>query len=227
METKQYEIILLTGKAGSGKDTVADYLMSLSEVCEAGKHPELYPPDTVFCSEQIFSKDFFANPLKKMACILIGADENDDLKKYIYDNAFKEAIIPFGPMKGFTGRTILQKLGTEQIRNGFYEDVWVNHLAFRLSNRKCGKYVVSDCRFDNEANLPIYLEKFLTELSNLKNVQVKCVVVEVIGRGGLSGEYAKHKSESGLSVPREYLDNSGTKEQLYRNIDQLLKKIGM
>jgi hypothetical protein len=48
-----------------------------------------------------------------------------------------------------TGREILQKVGTDALRNNFYEDVWVN-ATFVKYNLSVDNLIVTDLRFPNE-----------------------------------------------------------------------------
>jgi len=45
---------------------------------------------------------------------------------------------------------MLQKIGTDTLRNHFNENVWVNALLSEL-NKNPGNYIITDCRFKNEA----------------------------------------------------------------------------
>lgn len=113
-------IILITGKAGAGKDTVADYLVS----------------------EYGFKKEFFANTLKRAVKEIFGLT---DLQAY--DREEREKIIPYW---GFSPRQLYQTIGTEVFRDHFDKDIWVKSLKYKMINDPDTDYVISDCRFPNE-----------------------------------------------------------------------------
>jgi hypothetical protein len=83
----------------------------------------------------------FSGKLKTIASILTGIDG-----AYFEDQLFKTRQLPGWEM---TVRELLQRLGTEAIRNNLHENAWVNAL-FSDYNEYCN-WVVTDVRFPNEA----------------------------------------------------------------------------
>lgn len=117
------KLIGVTGKARSGKDTVA----------------------TILVEEHGFVRTAFADPLKQAAAILF-----DWPPELAFSDSIKEHLSPFWNM---TGREIMQKFGTEAMRGTFGEDFWVKRWVTeyaRLSPKH--SIVVSDVRTDTEAN---------------------------------------------------------------------------
>lgn len=117
------KLIGVTGKARSGKDTVA----------------------TILVEEHGFVRTAFADPLKQAAAILF-----DWPPELAFSDSIKEHLSPFWNM---TGREIMQKFGTEAMRGAFGEDFWVKRWVIeyaRLSPKH--SIVVSDVRTDTEAN---------------------------------------------------------------------------
>jgi hypothetical protein len=87
-------------------------------------------------------------------------------------------------------RKRLQEIGTEEGRDVFGEDIWVNCLeafAYILYKRnKIDKFIIPDCRFDNEA-------KWIHEIGGL--------VVSIESnrtRDGMNTENKNHVSEKGI-----------------------------
>lgn len=113
-------IILLTGKAGSGKDTVADILY------------ELYA----------YKKVFFADTLKRAVKEIFGLTDFQ-----AYDREEREKVIPYW---GYSPRQMYQLIGTEVFRNHFDKDIWIKSLRYKLLQDINSNWVVSDCRFPNE-----------------------------------------------------------------------------
>ena len=117
-------LIGVTGKAGSGKDTVGEMLWG----------------------EYGFVCSSFADPVKQAASIIFGVE----LDKF-YDRVSKEAIDPYW---GITRREMLTKLGTDACRNVFGQDVWTKRwlMSFNEVNQ-FDDVVVTDVRFEDEAAL--------------------------------------------------------------------------
>lgn len=115
-------LIGLTGKARSGKDTVAKYLNENYEMV-------LYA---------------WADPLKKACSEMFGVPLN-----FFYDDALKEEIIPEW---GISPRVMAQKLGTEGGRELFFNDIWIRRGEVEYMKYQNSDFVITDCRFPNEAN---------------------------------------------------------------------------
>lgn len=130
-----YPILGLTGRASAGKDTVGNY------ICAQGQ--------------------FKGKTVAKMACA-------DSLKKIcsdvffdafgIPDSAFTgtqaEKETPLEAVPGWSGRSILQHVGTEGFRF-IHEDVWARAMIGRarslIRGDICKMVVVADVRFLSEA----------------------------------------------------------------------------
>jgi hypothetical protein len=123
-------IIGVCGFIGSGKDTVADYLVNLHH----------------------FRRESFANTLKDAVSAVFGWDrtmlegrtkqarEWRELQDNWWTNRLGMVITP---------RWVLQNWGTEVCRNGFHDDIWIASLENKLRN-STDDVVISDCRFPNE-----------------------------------------------------------------------------
>jgi hypothetical protein len=92
----------MIGKAGSGKDTVADYLVS----------------------DYTFNKIALADPLKTAVQAIFAVDDD-----YMYDREKREEELPDWP--GWTVRKLLQFVGTELFRERVDPDVWVKNIVLR------------------------------------------------------------------------------------------------
>lgn len=115
-------LIGITGRAGAGKDTVADYLRLTYD----------------------FEPMAFANPLKEAASIMFNVPLH-----YFHDRALKEQVLPEWDM---SPRHMAQRLGTEAIRNTFGPDFWIKRWMQEYQTMPTGQDVVmTDVRFNNEA----------------------------------------------------------------------------
>lgn len=119
-------VVGLTGWAGSGKSTVANYLVE----------------------EHGFTRLSFAAPLKKMLRTLDpvlgnGLRLSDLLKSRWTEQEIKDSV--YGPEY----RRLLQVLGTDCIR-AVDEQFWVRAAVAQMEDEN-GKYVFDDVRFPNEA----------------------------------------------------------------------------
>lgn len=113
-------IILVAGRIGAGKDTMADHLV------------EKYG----------FAKMALADGVKESAAQTFGFPVI-----WGYTRAGKLMCPSLGG--GLTVGEILQKYGTEVGRN-INPNIWCDKLAARIEGMGCPKVVVSDCRFLNE-----------------------------------------------------------------------------
>lgn len=147
-------LISISGSAGHGKDATAriiQWLLSgsglgsipLEEAVKNNKHLDAFLFDS-----SGFEIKKFAGKLKEIASILTGVPIN----KW-EDQDFKNEKMPED--WGMTYREFLQRLGTEAMRDGLHEDVWVNALFSDYKPQKMSEYnpsrwIITDTRFPNE-----------------------------------------------------------------------------
>jgi DNA-binding NtrC family response regulator len=112
-------IIGLSGYAGVGKDTVAKYITEIDPTFKIKK---------------------FSGKLKEVASLLTGVPA-----KNFESQEFKHMELYGWDM---TVRELLQRLGTEAIRDGLHEDAWVN--ALFADYHQGENWVITDMRFPNE-----------------------------------------------------------------------------
>lgn len=161
-----------------------------------------------------FERIAFADPLKQAVANLFGMQlsEVDDFKAIMKDDLPKAEV--HVEMMGvvtwsFTWREFLQRFGTEMGRNTFGKDFWVEIWENRYHNSPNEDIVATDVRFENEAERIHYFGGY---------------VIEINRPGDQSDE---HASEAGLPEDSvdAWIDNTGTIEDLYRDVDGLIGDI--
>jgi hypothetical protein len=124
-------IIGVCGFIGSGKDTIADYLVNFHE----------------------FRRESFASTLKDAVAAVFGWDRIMLEGRTKEAREWREQVDPWWAarldMPTLTPRWVLQYWGTEVCRKGFHDDIWIASLENKLRNSK-DHVVISDCRFPNE-----------------------------------------------------------------------------
>jgi hypothetical protein len=124
-------IIGLVGLIGSGKDTVADYLVNVHE----------------------FRRESFAGTLKDAVAAVFGWDRTLLEGRTKASREWREQVDPWWAerlsMPDLTPRWVLQYWGTEVMRRGFHDDIWIASIENKIRNLQ-DNVVISDCRFPNE-----------------------------------------------------------------------------
>ena len=124
-------IIGVCGFIGSGKDTIADYLVNVHG----------------------FRRESFANTLKDAVAAVFGWDRVMLEGRTKEAREWREQVDPWWSarlkMPKLTPRWILQHWGTDVCRVAFHDDIWIASLENKM--RKTGdNIVISDVRFPNE-----------------------------------------------------------------------------
>jgi hypothetical protein len=124
-------IIGVCGFIGSGKDTIADYLVNIHQ----------------------FRRESFANTLKDAVAQVFGWDRDMLEGRTRQSREWREQVDTWWAkrldMPTLTPRWILQYWGTEVCRRAFHDDIWIAALENKLRNSQ-DDIVISDCRFPNE-----------------------------------------------------------------------------
>jgi hypothetical protein len=202
-------LIGISGKIGAGKDTVGIIIRQLGFTNNGGTWENMK----------------FAGKLKIIASLLTGIPiekfEDQEFKKTIlgseWDRPTKQnplnAIEPFKDItfvEMMSVRDLLQKLGTEAMRNGLHENVWVNALFADYTEDK--QWVITDVRFPNEF-------KAIKEKGGI------VIRVNRPGHGNSMKELAEaHPSETALDGHEfDYvIENNGNLEKLISKVREIL-----
>lgn len=170
-------VIAISGKIGSGKDTLADILEE-----EIGNFERNDPRWAGLLLEKPTKRDGFAYPLKEMVYCLTGCKAFTQEEKLV-----------FLPQFQCTVGVLLQKIG-EGLRNTVGEDIWVNSFKSRMEGRsKNTTTIITDLRYRSEL-------KGLKEIEETSNV----ITVRLEGDPGKVRENSdrdlNHKSETDLDL---------------------------
>ena len=206
-------IIGIAGRIGSGKDTVGEIIQ---ELCLSNHGP-------------VFEVKKFAGKLKQIASLLTGIPVED-----FEDQEFKKSYLgaewgtvesnPLNAVPVFENiefnhlmsvRELLQKLGTEAIRDGLHPNAWVNALMCEYKRPKMSEYnpsnwIITDVRFPNE----------LEAVEDVKGLTIK--VVRPVEKSKTSVRL--HPSETSLDKAEfDYeIINDGSIEDLIEKVRQIL-----
>jgi len=127
-------IIGLCGLIGSGKGTVADILVD----------------------EHKFEKISFADKLKDAVSVLFDWDREMLEGETSESRFWREQEDTFWTKetgRKITPRLVLQEFGTDCMRNGFFDGVWVSFVRKRIIENPEINFVIPDVRFVNEADI--------------------------------------------------------------------------
>jgi len=203
-------IIGICGFIGSGKDTVADYLVNFHE----------------------FRRESFASTLKDAVANVFGWDRTMLEGRTKEAREWREQVDPWWAerlaMPTLTPRWVLQYWGTEVCRKSFHDDIWIASLENKIRNSK-DHVVISDCRFPNEilaiknaggtivwvqrGQLPEWYEHAVAA-----NKGSNLAINEMKRQGIHASEWAWLGSNFDIVI-----DNNGTIDQLYQQSASLLE----
>lgn len=208
-------IIGICGFIGSGKDTVADYLVNLHH----------------------FRRESFANTLKDAVSAVFGWDRTMLEGRTKQAREWREQQDNWWTNRlgiVITPRWVLQNWGTEVCRNGFHDDIWIASLENKLRNSK-DDVVISDCRFPNEIKAIKAAGGIVVRVTRGPEPEWYDAAVSV-NRGpngnstwALSGrrleQLGVHASETAWVGTRfdVVLDNNGTLDDLYQQVKRLVQ----
>ena len=191
-------IIGICGLIGSGKGTVADILVE----------------------HHNFEKLSFADKLKDGVSAVFGWDrqmlegDNDESRKWREE---KDKFWSKETGKTITPRLILQLFGTDCMRNGYFDGIWVSLVKQKIIDNPDTNWVIPDVRFPNEVKM-------------IQNVQGK---VWQVRRGELPQWFIDYRDED--VEPNDvhasewaWIDKDNSFDHIIYNnnsLEKLLKKI--
>ena len=210
-------IIGICGFIGSGKDTIADYLVNLHH----------------------FRRESFANSLKDAVAQVFGWDRTMLEGRTKQAREWREQVDPWWAerlnMPNLTPRWVLQYWGTEVCRAGFHDDIWIAALENKLRNSE-DHVVISDCRFPNEIKAIKSAGGLVIRVVRGPEPEWYQDAVNVNeGRGNMSWMMSKSKIEKlGIHASETawvgtkfdaVLDNNNTLDHLYQQVKHLVQDL--
>jgi hypothetical protein len=127
-------IVGICGLIGSGKDTIADYLIK----------------------DHNFQKISFADKLKDSVATMFDWDRDLLDGKTDESRQWREKVDAYWSKETgetITPRLVLQLFGTECMRDGFYDGIWVSLTKKKIIENPEQSFVIPDVRFPNEAKM--------------------------------------------------------------------------
>lgn len=211
------KLIAITALRGSGKDTTADYIV------------KNYPN---------WEKDSFAGTLKDAVSAIFGFNRKMLAGETAEDRVIREKPDEYWSEKlGYevTPRMLLQKIGTDILRDYFDKNIWINSLEHKLINTD-KNVIITDCRFKNEIDvlkelgaifirierdpLPNWFEK-VEEIGKLYYKGARFLVDPYQQIDELQNIHQSEWDWIGYDRPDYVLKNNGTFEDLYTQIRQI------
>lgn len=208
-------ILGVTGLIGSGKDTIADYLVT----------------------SHGFKRVSFAASLKDAVSSVFGWDREMLEGTTKQSRAWREEVDEWWAerlaMPQLTPRWVLQHWGTDVLRNHFHTDIWVASVENKLRQSK-DDIVITDCRFANEVAAIKNAGGITCRVIRGENpVWYQAAVDYNKGPNGNAGwalglrklekhnVHASEYSSVGLKYDH-YIKNDGTIMDLHEQVNQLL-----
>lgn len=187
----EIRIIGLSGKLQSGKDTLGGMIQDIM-------------PDQWKIKK-------FGYKLKQIVAILTGL-KVEDLESIDVKNSVlgKEWEWSFGVQTPPTVREVLQKFGTDIMRDRVHTNIWVNALFADMTEQSRG-WIVTDVRFPNE----------------VKAIQERGGIVIRVNRPGMEAT-GSHPSETSLDNYQYWnhvITNEGTLVDLYSKVEDIMQPL--
>jgi hypothetical protein len=248
-------IISISGKAGSGKDTVGNIIQYLTAQLSSKNTMSYEKWDTHPYKQASYNWQIkkYSDKLKDMVCILIGCTREE-----LEDQQFKDA--PLGEewkriidlrtgkvantgiievqniarIHIMTPRDILQSLGTDFGRDMLHPNVWVNALfaEYKFTDLAISKYRNAGFSSQNLHGDP-YPNWIITDSrfpNDVKRTHKMGGILIRVNRAECEGRTNEHVSETALDDFNEWdyvIENNGTIEELIGQVRTILEEAGI
>lgn len=236
-------IIGISGKLGSGKDTVGEIIQYLTGVDANGK----FSKGLNWSYSSNFEIKKFAGKLKAIGSLLTGVPV-----EYFEDQEFKKTDLPNEwvyvengyAAKNMTVREFLQKLGTDAMRDGLHKNVWINALYadykeeldpyhfkshINESTLKYPNWILTDMRFANELDSVKERDGITIRVNRttFRTTETEFGKVDIVNQPEVDERLfniAEHPSETALDDAEfDYtINNNGTLQDLVESVRRIL-----
>lgn len=229
-------IIGINGKIGSGKDTVGKIIQWLTKPELDGQYIGFQTYDDATLERlSPFKIKKFAGKLKQIASLLTGIDvekfEDQEFKKTNLSDEWS-SLQQSGRTKVWlpmTVRELLQKLGTEAMREGLHTNVWVNALMADYKprpNKAVAEFLaaegLSQSMNAGQTELPNWIitdMRFPNEMEAI--VEKGGITIRVVRPGTVTGTHPSETALDGHTMHYEII-NDGTIEDLIEKVREIL-----
>ncbi len=244
-------IIAVNGKINSGKDTVGKIIQCVSSFPQDSTESIARMITSGYSCDSTWEIKKFAGKLKTIASILTGIPvekfEDQDFKKTYLGPEWDKIVMkgsglrqdgingPKTPeIEKMTVRDLLQKLGTEALRNNLHENVHINALFADYKEKFVGGYPVYNTT-DTGERIPVdYLKvvqspnwiitdlRFINEFEAIKSKGG--YTVRVTRPGTSKGTHPSEIELDSYSFDYE-IENKGSIEELIEKVKEILGSI--
>lgn len=202
-------IVGVSGFIGSGKDTIADYLITFKG----------------------FKRMSYAGPLKDAVASIFNWDRDLLEGTTKYSREWRDEVDSWWAerlqLPQLTPRWVLQQWGTEVGRRAFHDDIWIASIENKLRTIK-DDIVISDCRFPNELKSIKRAGGITIRVSRGPNPEWYDAAIQY-NKGNRNAlkileEFQVHASEySSVGLPYDhFIENNGTIDDLHKKIDSII-----
>lgn len=210
------KIIGVCGLIGSGKDTIADYLVNIHQ----------------------YRRESFANSLKDAVSAVFGWDREMLEGRSKSSREWREQPDLWWSQRlnmNITPRWVLQYWGTEVLRKNFHDDIWIAAVEHKLAASR-DNIVISDCRFPNEIKAIRSQGGIVIRVKRGADPEwYRHAEALNAGPSHIGWALSKAKMEDYKIHPSEtswigqdfdhIIDNDSSLDQLYQQIDSLLNAV--
>lgn len=222
-------IIGITGLKGCGKDTVAKLLQyhfaqsNVKEYLHFGNYMSSVYKVNDISDISGWEVRKFAGKLKQIICILTGCS-----MEQLEDEEFKNSnVLEILGEEPKSYRWLLQKLGTEAIRDNIHKEIWVNSLfadykrPYDVAIEKTGGYTNSPYPMD----YPNWIISDLRFLNEAKAIKDRDGIILRVTRFS-NNSFDEHRSETELYniIPDYEIGNNGCIEELYDMVKMFINE---
>lgn len=243
-------IISISGRIGSGKDTVGKIIQIFTDLPHLNTQGVMSFLNTGYYNPSFKIKKF-ADALKDMICLMTGCTreqledqnfKNSELSedwwywKFERNGGFITQFFPYSEPKPVpqireedlelikpTYRLLLQQLGTDCCRNQIHPNVWVNALFSKYSHKHCD-WIITDMRFPNEMKAVKKRDGITIRVNRPKTSNTGDEIIDHVLSNTKNFGIVEHPSETSLDSAEfdEVINNNAGISELIEQVKEIL-----